>query len=156
MGRQRQPTDLVLLNGRKHLTKAEIEDRRSSEVAPLIGKITPPKSLTPAERKEFKKIAKQLQELGVLSQTDEGALERYVQVHHLFLDVQEQLKLEKIRQDPELLDAFLKNQDRLFRQCRQAASDLGLTISSRCRLVVPKAAESPPENKFAKFKKVVD
>lgn len=33
---------------------------------------------------------------------------------------------------------LLINQDKLFKQCRQASSDLGLTISSRCRLVIPK------------------
>nr|WP_233099829.1 phage terminase small subunit P27 family [Bacillus velezensis] len=33
---------------------------------------------------------------------------------------------------------LLINQDKLFKQCRQASSDLGLTISSRCKLVIPK------------------
>ena len=43
-------------------------------------------------------------------------------------------------------------QDRYFKQCRQGAADFGLTVSSRCRLVVPKAdKETPKENKFAKF-----
>ena len=42
-------------------------------------------------------------------------------------------------------------QDRYFRQCRQGAADFGLTVSSRCRLVVPKAEETPKENKFSKF-----
>ena len=31
------------------------------------------------------------------------------------------------------------------------ASDFGMTVSSRCRLVVPKAKETKPENKFAKY-----
>ena len=43
-------------------------------------------------------------------------------------------------------------QDRYFKQCRQGAADFGLTVSSRCRLVVPKAdKEVTKENKFAKF-----
>ncbi len=42
-------------------------------------------------------------------------------------------------------------QDRYFRQCRQGAADFGLTVSSRCRLVVPKAQEAPKDNKFSKF-----
>lgn len=32
MAGQRQPTDLVVMNGRKHLTKAEIEARKNAEV----------------------------------------------------------------------------------------------------------------------------
>lgn len=39
-------------------------------------------------------------------------------------------------------------QDRYFRQCRQGAADFGLTVSSRCRLIVPKAPETPKKNKF--------
>lgn len=49
------------------------------------------------------------------------------------------------------IEQNLINQDRAFKQCRQSASDLGLSISSRCRLIVPEAPEKPKENKFAKF-----
>lgn len=39
----------------------------------------------------------------------------------------------------------------VYCQPRQGASDFGMTVSSRCRLVVPKAKETKPENKFAKY-----
>lgn len=42
---------------------------------------------------------------------------------------------------------LLINQDKLFKQCRQASSDLGLTISSRCRLVIPKKDDGKPKSK---------
>ena len=42
-------------------------------------------------------------------------------------------------------------QDRCMKQCRQGASDFGMTVSSRCRLVVPKPPQQKPENKFAKY-----
>ena len=42
-------------------------------------------------------------------------------------------------------------QDKYYKQCRSAANDLGLSISSRCKLVVPKADSKPPENKFNRF-----
>ena len=42
-------------------------------------------------------------------------------------------------------------QDRCMKQCRQGASDFGMTVSSRCRLVVPKSPQQKPENKFAKY-----
>ena len=37
MAGQRQPIELVLAKGNKHLTKAEIESRRNSEIGPLSG-----------------------------------------------------------------------------------------------------------------------
>ena len=42
-------------------------------------------------------------------------------------------------------------QDKSFKQCRACANDLGLTITSRCKLILPKTPENPKENKFAKF-----
>ena len=42
-------------------------------------------------------------------------------------------------------------QDRCMKQCRQGASDFGMTVSSRCRLIVPKVKDEKPENKFAKY-----
>ena len=43
-----------------------------------------------------------------------------------------------------------KIQARLERQCNADARELGLTIASRCRLVMPKKEENPKENKFMK------
>ena len=40
--RQRQPTDLVVMKGKKHLTKAEIEARKNAEVVAPNDKVKPP------------------------------------------------------------------------------------------------------------------
>ena len=42
---------------------------------------------------------------------------------------------------------------RVFKECRQGAADFGLTVSSRCRLVVARGGEPPKENKFMKYAK---
>ena len=49
--------------------------------------------------------------------------------------------------------ALLQQQDKLWKQCRQGATDFGLTIAGRCRLVAPKAKDEKPENKFLKYAK---
>ena len=49
MAGQRQPTDLVVMNGRKHLTKAEIEARKNAEVVAPNDKVKPPSYLTPEQ-----------------------------------------------------------------------------------------------------------
>ena len=59
-----------------------------------------------------------------------------------------------LKESPLQYDAWSKVQERYFKQCRACANDLGLTISSRCRLVVPEAKESTPKaNKFKQFEK---
>ena len=57
MAGQRQPIELVIAKGNKHLTKAEIEARRNGEIGPLSGDITPPAYLTKKQKAEFNTIA---------------------------------------------------------------------------------------------------
>jgi antirestriction protein ArdC len=50
-------------------------------------------------------------------------------------------------------DNLDKRVDRYFKQAQTAAASLGLTISSRCKLIAPVKDEAPKVNKFAKFGK---
>ena len=53
----------------------------------------------------------------------------------------------------DLEEVQVRRQDRHFKQAQTAARELGLTISSRCKLQVPvKEEEAPPANKFDRFK----
>lgn len=154
MARPRQPIALVEAKGSKHLTKSEIAERRSSEVQPLEGLIEAPAYLTKKQKEEFYKIADQLKRLKILGETDVDALARYVTVNDRYVEAVKKMRSKEVKNDPELLLAWSKLEDKYFRQVRSAASDLGLTISSRCRLVVPETkTETPKENKFKKFEK---
>lgn len=154
MAGQRQPIDLVIAKGNKHLTKAEIEERRKTEIRPLTDDIAPPAYLTKKQKAEFNKISAQLQELKIMSETDVDTLARYIVANTFYINAVKKLRSKEVRDDPELFESWLKIQEKMFRQCRSSANDLGLSISSRCKLVVP-AADKPPEkaNKFKKFEK---
>ena len=154
MAGQRQPIELVLAKGNKHLTKAEIEARRNSEIGPLSGDMEPPTYLTKKQKAEFNTIAGQLQELKIMGETDVDALARYVVANSLYIDTVKKIRRREVRDNPLLYEKWIGIQDKVFRQARVAAGDLVLTISSRCRLVVPEV-NKPPEktNKFQKFQK---
>lgn len=155
MGRQRQPIELVIANGRKHLTNAEVEERRAKEIKPLEGEIIAPEYLTKKQADEFDKIAKQLKDLKIIGVTDVDALARYIIANTLYIDTVKKLRSKEIKEDPELFSQWLKVQERCFTQCRASANDLGLTISSRCKLVLPVASDTEEKpNKFDKFKKI--
>ena len=140
MSGQRQPIELVLANGKKHLTKAEIEARRASEIGPL--------------KVEFTRIAGQLSELKIMGETDVDALARYVVANTFYVNAVKKLRSKEVRDDPELFESWLKIQEKFFKQARSSATDLGLTISSRCKLVVPAADKTEEKvNKFTKFVK---
>lgn len=154
MAGQRQPIDLVITKGKKHLTKTEIEERRKSEVRPLTDDIAPPAYLTKKQKAEFNKISDQLQRLKIMSETDIDALARYIIANDYYINAVRKLRSREVKNDAELFDTWLRIQEKAFKQARTCAMDLGLTISSRCKLVVP-AAEKEPEkaNKFRKFEK---
>ena len=149
MARPRQPTDLLLIKGKKHLTKAEIEDRKSKEVQAPSDNIRAPNYLPDELKKEFDRIAKELINIGIMSNLDCEALARFIVAESQYQKVS--LRLLKMDEINDEYAEFIKIQEKLFKQARQAASDLGLTISSRCKLVVPKPQEETPKNKFAKF-----
>ncbi|WP_181998645.1 hypothetical protein [Paraclostridium sordellii] len=56
MAGKKQPIELAVANGKKHLAKAEIEQRKSTEVKANSDNIKPSTHLTKEEKKQFKKI----------------------------------------------------------------------------------------------------
>ena len=100
------------------------------------------------------RYAGQLQELKIMGETDVDALARYIVANTFYVNAVKKMRSKEVRDDPELFASWLKVQEKMFNQCRQSANDLGLSISSRCKLVVP-ASDKPPEktNKFKKFEK---
>lgn len=154
MARPRQPIELVVAKGKKNLTKAEIQERLDSEVKPVDDNITAPDFLTKRQKDDFYKIAEQLQKLKIMGETDVDALGRYIVANDFYINAIRKMRSKEVKNDPFAFDAWSKIQERYFKQCRSCANDLGLTISSRCRLVVPATKEPPKkENKFAKFEK---
>ena len=164
MARPREPIDLVIAKGKKNLTKAEIADRRASEIQPSQDEIVAPSFLTAAQKKKFVKLAGQLQKIRIMGETDCEALARYIIAQdHYERAVKDQRRVYKQQPkdgDVEEMTAWLdmaekvdKRMDRFFKQANATARDLGLTISSRCKLQVPIKEEEPKENKFAKFGK---
>lgn len=149
MAGQRQPIELLLIKGKKHLTKAEIEERKSREIRAPSDKVKAPPYLDKDAKKEFNKIAKELLDIGIMTNLDVDALARFVLAQRMYLDVTNEL-LSMHPRDPEYAD-LLQAQDKLFKQCRQSAGDLGLTISSRCRLVLPKKEDPKPKTEEEKL-----
>ena len=166
MAGPRQPIELIVANGRKHLTKEETAERMAREVKPCTDEITAPKYLTGNQKKQFYKIATQLQKLKIMGETDTDTLARYITAQGLYEQAVKDLRaVQKARPKgtdadtlalvkwATMLEQLDKRQERYFNQAQKAAAALGLTISSRCRLVAPVIEEKPKENKFAKFGK---
>lgn len=155
MAGQRLPIELVQARGSKHLTKSEIQERQAREVKPITDNIIAPGYLTTKKQKEeFNTIADQLKKLKIMGETDVDALARYIIARDFYVNAVKQMRKKEVKNNPILFESWAKIQERYFKQCRSCANDLGLTISSRCKLVVPETKkETPKENKFKKFEK---
>lgn len=139
MPKQRQPIELVVAKGRKHYTKRDIEERRAQEIDVPFKDIEAPEYLTGKLEAEFYDIAYKLLAIGVMTELDEDALARYVITKQHYLKYSNLLT--KALQKGELENAakLVTTQDKLANQLRKTAADLGLTITSRCKLILPEA-----------------
>jgi P27 family predicted phage terminase small subunit len=156
---------LNLANGGKNWTKEEIKERLDGEVQPVTDGIEAPSFLTTKQKKEFNRIAGQLQRLKVMGETDCDTLARYIVAQELYVQaVKDVRNVRKDRPKDLTADGLMawtyaiekmdKRVDRYYKQATSAATALGLTISSRCKLVVPvKDNADPKQNKFKKFEK---
>ena len=147
MAGQRQPTDLLLFKGKKHLTKKEIEQRKKSEVK---AKIEPPNILTKKQKDRFQEIAAELCDIGIMSNLDVDALARFIIHQSEYEKITRSLRRTKL-EEIEKYETLLKLQEKHFKMCRQSSMDLGLTISSRCKLVIPTKEEEKPKTKEEKL-----
>lgn len=164
-GNQKQPIDLIIAKGKKHLTKAEIEERRSTEIHTNYIDVKPPDYLNEKQKEEFYRITEILLDIGIITELDEDCLAHYLISNSNYVDYTQTLnklntklknakKLEKKKEYMSQIDLYLTYQDRALKQCRACANDLGLSISSRAKLVMPQPQEEKKENKFTKFKVV--
>lgn len=164
-GNQKQPINLIIAKGKKHLTKAEIEERQRTEITTDHINVKPPDYLNEEEIKEFYRISKILLDIGIITELDEDCLAHYLISNTSYIKYTKKIRaledelLEAKRTDRKAklkseIDTYLTYQDKALKQCRACANDLGLSISSRAKLVMPQPKEEKKENKFTKFKVV--
>lgn len=155
-GRPREPIDLLIAKGKKHLTKAEIEERRAQEIDVPFTDIQPPSFLPKSFHKEFYEISDKLKAIGIMTELDTVSLAQYLIAKQNYISYTAMLlKVIKRNSDPnrQFLDEddVVENtkiqalQDRALRQCQTCARDLGLTITSRAKIAIPQPPDEDDE-----------
>jgi hypothetical protein len=146
VGRPKKPVAVIKANGRSktnnhHYAKAELAEREEQEIKPSDSSSVMPDYIAAdkdlAGRFDF--YVSHLQSLGIWDVVDSEELARYITSE----DVYEALTIELRRalSEGRLDDAegIQRQQDKAYRQAHSSASSLGLNISGRCKLVIPKA-----------------
>lgn len=139
----RQPTDVIMARGQKHLSRGEEDERRDREVhVPPPEQVKPPQWLGRKFHREFCEIGEILRQAGLYAELDRDVLAQFLVARERWQRA-DKLASAAIRQrDEKLAREWAGVQSTYFRQCRQCAEVMGLSVSSRCRLVVPDALVS--------------
>ena len=145
MAGQRLPFDVIEARGAKHMTKAEKAARQAGEVKSKeeIKRLTPPKWLPQSQREEFNRVSAALLKLmpTMVARTDADTIATYCMARTEWLHATKLVNAALTSGNLDDANGWGLVQDRFFKQARSCANDLGLTISARCRLIVP---EKPP------------
>lgn len=157
-GRPRQPLSVIEGKGKSnHITKAEAKERRKHEewAKGFADEIVAPDYLLKEQKEEFYKLAEQLMRLEILSNLDVDWLARYIDSRD---EYKKMTRAMRNMRSPHLDDDELKrysdlriNRNTFFNECSRAASELGLSITSRLKLVIPQTEEEEPSEFEKKF-----
>jgi len=151
-GRKAKPIELHLVQGNPNrLTKAEIEARKEAEnsMRPKADKVKPPKWLGKKAKREFKRIVKELEEVGLLTNVDVDMLATYCDAYVEYQRCTEIIEEEglmveytnKAAETNKVPHPLLTKKKQLFEQMKSIAAEFGLTPSARAKIAIPKKEE---------------
>lgn len=140
MSGRRQPTAVVEANGRKHMTQAEADERRDKEVhVPPPDAAVPPGWLNKKYHEEYTRIGEILRSAGLYSELDQDVLAQYFVSRDRWEKADKKAGTAIRKNDEKLAREWTSIQATYFKQARQCAEAMGLSVTSRCRIVVPQA-----------------
>lgn len=152
MSGKRQPTDVILANGKKHLSREEENRRRDAEVnVEHPQTVTPPKYLPKKHRTEFAEIGEILLRSNLYTELDRDCLAQYFICRERWDAADRKAKKAISERNSKEAQAWTSVQGTYFKQAQRCATELGLTISSRCKLVVPAAMQDSTDEGTDEF-----
>lgn len=137
---------------KKGKTKKEEPEKNTLETMPADKR--PPAYLNAEQKKLYTFYASRLIALGILADIDTWTLASFCKAFTEWKSISKLIDAFKV--DPEdfrSLDNYKKlsiEQNRWYKQMRELGSDMGLNITSRCRLKLPDD-DKEQENKFLQF-----
>ncbi len=137
---KRQPTSVVEAAGKKYLSRAEADERRDREVrVPPPERAVPPGWLPKRFHQEFHEIGELLLSAGLYAELDRDVLAQYFLARDRWLKADKKAAAAIRANDEKLARDWTGVQGVYFRQARQCAEAMGLSVTSRCRIMVPAA-----------------
>jgi P27 family predicted phage terminase small subunit len=152
-GRKPEPSALKVLRGLPGKRKLSVDEPRP---APLVD-LTPPDWLDGEAKAEWDRLAPMLGRLGVLTETDTGALTAYCEAWATWKGATQQIRkwgMVLKGKDGELpkVSPYVKIAHNALQQMRGLLVEFGMTPSSRARVHASTPAADTPASKWAGLK----
>lgn len=158
-GRKPQLT-VVKDNARDRHTKAELNARREGEVCGATSKLTPPRELSKAAKKEWRRVVKLYRQLDaeVINDLDVNLLAAYCENVAIFKEAETRYQEEPLTQwDAEsgkwIESPYLKILDNAAKNIMKAAEQLCLSPVGRARMGVLAAKKQRAEDPMEQYLK---
>ncbi len=137
-----KPIILRKLDGDKDKRRTNIEEPK----ARISKRIPPaPSYLPPLAKKEWKRAAKELHPLGLLTELDRTGLEAYCQAYSVFIDAVTKLQkhgmLIKAKSGFPVQSPYLNIANQASEKMRRWLTEFGMTPSGRTRLAIGQAEQ---------------
>lgn len=133
----------ILEQSEANLTKKQQEAKFNAEVLASDGykllQISPPNRLSGVAKAEWKRIVPDLKNLPIRA-VDRAMVEQYCFWYSQFVDLSEQVDS---TDDLDKKITLLNTLDKVSKNVRSAASEIGLTVDSRMRMNIPKKEDKP-------------
>lgn len=145
------PQNVLDMRGKSHQSKAEKAARRESEPQlEEIKRLRAPEYLPEFLRKDFNELGQELIKAGLLARLDRDVLARYIMSRDSWAAAHVKARNALDMDDPKESAAWARIAKTYFDQCHVCASSMGLTITSRCRVVVPQS-QKDDEDEMSKM-----
>ena len=154
----RMPIEVLEARGRKHMGKQEMQEREDAQPKPSreVKRLTAPKWLPDNLRDDFNRIAGAIVDLmpRLVIRPDADTIANYCVIYEAWKYATQLANAALNDCNVDAAQTWSLIQDRYFKQARACAADLGLTITSRCRLVVPEREDRGEDNPFLRIREV--
>lgn len=148
MASTRKPTALMT----KHMSKDAAAAREAAELKPADDTIEPPPYLRAPHRQRFVEYAEQLRALGIWDVSNANTLARYTALEaawrHQYRVYFEEISKTKKNRDPKRIESAQRAMNRAAEAAEKVAAKLGMTITDRYRLIIPKPKDGASPNDY--------
>jgi P27 family predicted phage terminase small subunit len=151
MGKIPAPDEIVELKG-------DPSNRRKGTKSPSASSNTPkcPSYFDNEEKKKWREVTKQIEQMGLLSETDQDAIEAYVRDWCWWVNDWKAIKADQTAEEwekanPKTIAARHRNIAEIQKRMTKFWTEYGLTPAARARLRMP-TDKKPSANKFEKLK----